>query len=58
LVTAINKLKIDTFLFTASEVKSLPSRKKKMLSIMGDEITMYDKYIIGGFNAPYTMPLR
>jgi hypothetical protein len=50
-------LEIDTFLFTVSEVKSLPSGKGTNQLITDGVATARDKFITGGINAPYTMPL-
>jgi hypothetical protein len=46
-----------TFLFSASEVKSLPSRDGTNRLLMGDGMNTSDQNITGGINAPYTMPL-
>jgi hypothetical protein len=48
----------DTFLFSLTEVKSLPSGKRTYQLILNTEMTESDYLITGGFHAPNTMPLR
>jgi hypothetical protein len=48
---------IYTFLFSTSEVKSLPSREGTNKSVMGNCKRTHDINITGGINAPNSMPL-